>query len=58
MVYYSHDALDFGVNGDDGYYVAALPIAAPEIFRHDGRWQIAALLLGVALFAVILKNLD
>lgn len=34
-VYRSRDPLDFG-NDDDRYLVATLPVAAPEIVRHDG----------------------
>ncbi|PYK96918.1 MAG: hypothetical protein DME19_18110 [Verrucomicrobia bacterium] len=36
-----------GVSDDDRHLVAALPIAAPEIVRHDGRWYVAALRPGL-----------
>lgn len=42
-VYRSEDPLDFGVN-DDRHLVCTLPMAAPEIVRHDGQWHIAWLL--------------
>ncbi|MEK7404682.1 MAG: hypothetical protein AAB225_06200 [Acidobacteriota bacterium] len=42
-VYSSPDPLDFGVN-DDRYLIGTLPVAAPEIFEHEGQWYIAALL--------------
>jgi hypothetical protein len=42
-VYRSSDPLDFGVN-DDGKFVGTLPVAAPELVRHDGQWYIAYLL--------------
>ena len=44
MVYHSRDPLDFGVGEDEGFYVTTLPVAAPEIFRHEGQWYLAALL--------------
>jgi hypothetical protein len=44
MVYYSRDPLDFGINNDDEHYVTKLPVAAPEIFRHEDAWYMAALL--------------
>jgi beta-xylosidase len=43
-VYHSRDAMDFGINRDAGHYLTTLPVAAPEIFRHEGRWYMAALL--------------
>ena len=42
-VYRSEDPLDFGVN-DDRKLVCTLPVAAPEIVRHEGQWHIASLL--------------
>jgi len=42
-VYRSEDPLDFGVD-DDRCLVCTLPVAAPEIVVHEGRWYIAALL--------------
>lgn len=42
-VYASRDPFDFGVN-DDRYLIGKLPVAAPEIILHDGRYYIAALL--------------
>lgn len=44
MVYYSRNPLDFGIDNDAEHYVTALPVAAPEIFEHDGQWYMAALL--------------
>ena len=41
-VYRSQDPLDFGIE-DDRCFVGTLPVAAPEIVRHDGKWFIAAL---------------
>jgi hypothetical protein len=43
-VYHSTDPLDFGVNNDLANLVTSLPVAAPEIFQHEGQWFIAALL--------------
>lgn len=43
-VYRSKDPLMFGVNEDDRYLVAELPIAAPEVIVHEGRWYVAYLL--------------
>jgi sucrose-6-phosphate hydrolase SacC (GH32 family) len=42
-VYRSKDPMDFGVNGDR-YLVGRLPVAAPEIIRHEGQWYMASLL--------------
>jgi hypothetical protein len=42
-VYRSRDPLDFGVN-DDRYLLCRLPVAAPEVIRHEGQWYIASLL--------------
>lgn len=44
MVYRSRDPLNFGVGDDAGYYVATLPVAAPELFQSEGQWFMAALL--------------
>ena len=44
MVYHSRDPLDFGIEHDAAHYVTTLPVAAPEIFQHEGRWYMAALL--------------
>ncbi len=41
-VYASTDPLDFGVN-DDRCHIGILPVAAPEIVRHEGREYIACL---------------
>ena len=41
-VYRSPNPLDFGVN-DDRYFVCRLPIAAPEIIKHEGEEYIAVL---------------
>jgi hypothetical protein len=43
-VYFSHDPLDFGVDHDEGHFVCALPIAAPEIIQYQGQYYVAALL--------------
>ena len=43
-VYFSHDPMDFGVDHDEGQFVCTLPIAAPEIIKHNGEYYIAALL--------------
>ncbi len=43
-VYYSRDPLDFGIDHDEGHFVCTLPVAAPEIIKHDGQYYIAALL--------------
>lgn len=44
MVYFSRNPLDFGIDNDAEHYVTTLPVAAPEIFRHQGEWFMAALL--------------
>jgi hypothetical protein len=41
--YASPNPLSFGV-GDDRYLVGSLPVAAPEIVRHEGEYYIAALM--------------
>lgn len=41
-VYRSRDPYHFGINSD-AYHVAVLPIAAPEIFTHDGQEYVATL---------------
>jgi hypothetical protein len=43
-VYHSRDPLDFGVDNDAAHFVTTLPVAAPEIFQHEGKWYMAALL--------------
>jgi hypothetical protein len=42
-VYRSKDPMNFGIE-DDRFLVGLLPVAAPEIIRHDGQWYMAALL--------------
>lgn len=42
-IYYSKDPKMFGINQDDRYFLSTLPVAAPEIFVHEGRYYIAAL---------------
>jgi hypothetical protein len=42
-VYYSSDPAMFGINQDDRYFLCTLPVAAPEIILHEGRYYIAAL---------------
>ncbi len=41
-VYRSADPTWFGID-DDANFVAHLPVAAPELIRHDGQWYLAAL---------------
>jgi len=43
-VYFSHDPLDFGIDHDEGHFLGAMPVAAPEIFKFDGQYYMAALL--------------
>jgi hypothetical protein len=33
----------FGINQDERYFVCTLPVAAPEIIRHEGQYYVAAL---------------
>ena len=42
-VYHSRDPKMFGINQDDRYLLTRLPIAAPEVVRHDGRDYIVTL---------------
>ncbi len=42
-VYRSKDPMDFGID-DDQYLVCRLPVAAPEVIRHEGEWYVASLL--------------
>ena len=42
-VYHSRDPLDFGVKSGKPELAGTLPVAAPEILRHNGEWFIAAL---------------
>jgi len=42
-IYYSRDPMRFGINQDDKYLLGTLPVAAPEIFIHEGQYYIAAL---------------
>lgn len=42
-VYHSHDPLHFGINEDQKYLVGSLPVAAPELIHHQGKWYLAAL---------------
>ena len=42
-VYFSHDPAMFGINQDSRYLLCTLPVAAPEILLHEGRYYIAAL---------------
>jgi hypothetical protein len=44
LVYYSTDPLNFGKDEDDKYLVTQLPVAAPEIFKHEDQYYVAALL--------------
>jgi hypothetical protein len=43
-VYHSSDPLKFGINDDASHLVCSLPVAAPELIRHEGQWYIASLL--------------
>jgi len=43
-VYHSTEPLNFGVDDDTKHFVGTLPIAAPEIFQHQGSFYVAALL--------------
>jgi hypothetical protein len=43
-VYRSRNPLDFGIDQDQNHLVATLPVAAPEIILHEGKYYIAALL--------------
>jgi len=43
-VYHSRDPLDFGLDKDAEHLVGSVPVAAPEIFQHDGQWYVASLL--------------
>lgn len=45
-VYRSKNPRYFGID-DDTYLLGSLPVAAPEILRHEGRWYIAALKPGL-----------
>jgi hypothetical protein len=54
-VYRSEDPTKFGVD-DDSRFVETLPVAAPEIFEHDGQWFIAALL--PSLKGIHISHLD
>ena len=42
-VYFSSDPMMFGINQDARYLLCTLPVAAPEIIHHEGRYYIAAL---------------
>jgi len=42
-VYFSGDPMMFGINQDARYLLCTLPVAAPEIILHEGRYYIAAL---------------
>lgn len=44
--YYSQNPRYFGIDDDDGL-VAQLPVAAPEVIRHDGQYYIASLKPGL-----------
>jgi hypothetical protein len=44
LIYYSTDPLNFGKDEDDKYLLTELPVAAPEIFKHDDQYYVAALL--------------
>ncbi len=42
-IYHSTNPLDFGIDNDAAHLVGSLPVAAPEIIRHQGQWYIASL---------------
>ncbi|MBN1909145.1 MAG: hypothetical protein JW818_05345 [Pirellulales bacterium] len=46
-VYHSSDPMKFGFNQDDRHLVCRLPVAAPEIIHHEGKYYIAALNTGM-----------
>jgi arylsulfatase A-like enzyme len=46
-VYRSTDPLNFGRDEDVQYWIASLPVAAPEIVRHEGQDYVAALNLAL-----------
>jgi len=41
-IYHSTDPAMFGINQDERYLLCTLPVAAPEIILHEGRYYIAA----------------
>jgi hypothetical protein len=43
-VYFSGDPLNFGIDEDRKHFITTLPLAAPEIIKHNGQYFIAALL--------------
>lgn len=55
-VYWSTNPLRFGLNEDDRYLVAELPIAAPEVVRHEGQDYLAALRPGLDGIRVVRLN--
>jgi hypothetical protein len=44
LVYYSTNPLHFGLDEDDKHLLAELPVAAPEIFKVEDQYYVAALL--------------
>ena len=40
-IYHSEDLLNFGIEDDSGF-VGTLEVAAPEIFKYEDQWYIAA----------------
>jgi hypothetical protein len=42
-IYHSTDPAMFGINQDARYFLGTLPVAAPEIIRHEGQYYLAAL---------------
>ena len=42
-VFRSRDPMDFGIGSDEDTWIASLPVAAPELVRHQGEWYVAAL---------------
>jgi hypothetical protein len=45
-VYHSNDPMMFGINQDERYLVCCLPVAAPEIVLHEGKYYLVALNTG------------
>ena len=43
-IYHSLDPMNFGLDSDAGHLVGSLPVAAPELFQHEGQWYMASLL--------------
>lgn len=42
-IYFSKNPMMFGINQDEKYLLCTLPVAAPEIIHHEGKYYVAAL---------------